>query len=202
MASSTERDNPPLPGSAPPPTNALIAVVEHDCGTTDDRVRIAIVSIIPGTGDVVWDEFEDSPVRSELETRLTHLQPSELLLPAVGLSKATEKVLKHITGDSRSATAVRVEHITKVPSYNEAFDSLTAFYKQNRRNGKTPIDMTEDGEHQSDDSAMGDGEEPVDSSGLASGLPDEEAVLALVDFPRQVVIAFAMSVTYMTRESS
>ena len=43
----------------------------------------------------------DSQVRSELETRLTHLQPAELLLPEAGLSKATEKVLRHFTGDPR-----------------------------------------------------------------------------------------------------
>lgn len=44
----------------------------------------------------------DSQVRTELETRLTHLQPAELLLPASGLSKATEKVLSHFAGTTKS----------------------------------------------------------------------------------------------------
>jgi DNA mismatch repair protein MSH3 len=44
----------------------------------------------------------DSAVRSELETRLTHFQPRELLLPAEGLSAATEKLLKHFAGQSRA----------------------------------------------------------------------------------------------------
>lgn len=75
----------------------------------DERVRIGLVSVVPGTGEVVWDEFDgdlrlsrlmiDGQVRTELETRLTHLAPAELLLPATGLSKATEKVLGHFTGD-------------------------------------------------------------------------------------------------------
>ncbi len=43
----------------------------------------------------------DSQVRTELETRLTHLQPAELLLPATGLSKATEKVLNHFAGHTK-----------------------------------------------------------------------------------------------------
>jgi DNA mismatch repair protein MSH3 len=42
----------------------------------------------------------DSQVRTELETRLTHLQPAELLLP-MGLSKATEKVLNHFAGNTK-----------------------------------------------------------------------------------------------------
>jgi DNA mismatch repair ATPase MutS len=43
----------------------------------------------------------DSQVRTELETRLMHLQPAELLLPASGLSKATEKVLNHFAGHTK-----------------------------------------------------------------------------------------------------
>ncbi len=79
----------------------------------DDRVRIGLVSVTPGTGEVVWDEFygqlfiykcksvmltqdADSQVRSELETRLTHLSPAESPAPSSGLSKATEKVLAHV----------------------------------------------------------------------------------------------------------
>lgn len=48
----------------------------------------------------------DSQVRTELETRLTHLQPAELLLPAKGLSKATEKVINHFTGATRSVQSI------------------------------------------------------------------------------------------------
>jgi DNA mismatch repair protein MSH3 len=44
-----------LPGAAPPPTNALVALVEVDTG---DRARIALVSVVPNTGDIVYDEFD------------------------------------------------------------------------------------------------------------------------------------------------
>lgn len=49
-----------VPGTAAPPTNALLAVVEMPMGVqvVDERARIAIVSVTPGTGDVVWDEFD------------------------------------------------------------------------------------------------------------------------------------------------
>jgi DNA mismatch repair protein MSH3 len=61
MASSSNlADEPIVPGSAPPPTKALIAIVEQGIGgqASDERVRIAMISVVPGTGDVVWDEFD------------------------------------------------------------------------------------------------------------------------------------------------
>lgn len=161
----------------------------------------------------------DSPVRSELETRLTHLQPAELILPNGRLSRTTEKVLRHITDTSRSAAAVRVERVD-VPEYSEAFDSLTEFYRQKstgkgKGKEKEPIDLTaeEGGDvpmHEDGEGEEGDDDDPI---GLARGLPrelvapipkltaGEEAVLALVDFPKQVVVALAMCVRYMKGES-
>ena len=32
----------------------------------DERVSISLVAVTPSTGDVVWDEFEDGFMRSEL----------------------------------------------------------------------------------------------------------------------------------------
>lgn len=56
-----------LPGASPPPTNALVAIVEQDTG---DRARIALVSVIPNTGDVVYDEFDGEPFPSLADIRL------------------------------------------------------------------------------------------------------------------------------------
>lgn len=53
-------DDPILPGTAPPPTNALVAIIEDSRGGAglDEKVNIGIVSIVPSTGEVVWDEFQ------------------------------------------------------------------------------------------------------------------------------------------------
>lgn len=53
-----------MPGSAVPPTNALVAIVERGAGgqAVDERVSIGIVSVVPETGDVVWDEFDGGPL--------------------------------------------------------------------------------------------------------------------------------------------
>lgn len=168
-----------LPGSAPAPTNALVALIEKEEG---ERCRIALVSVVPNTGDVVWDEFygrcfqsggadfSDSAVRSELETRLTHIQPAEFLLP-LKLSHATEKVLKHMTGTSRSATAVRVERINDVLDYNSAFDFLTRFYKSDS-DEPIEIDLTAD----EDPPTPGEASEAAataDNLDVTTGLPGE-----------------------------
>jgi DNA mismatch repair protein MSH3 len=57
-----------LPGTAAPPTNAILSIIEKPLGgqVNDERARIAIVSVIPETGEVIWDEFDG---KSLLDTR-------------------------------------------------------------------------------------------------------------------------------------
>lgn len=38
-------------------------------------------AVQPSTGDIVYDEFEDGPSFTEVETRFEHIGPEELLLP-------------------------------------------------------------------------------------------------------------------------
>ncbi|WVR03855.1 hypothetical protein IAU60_000852 [Kwoniella sp. DSM 27419] len=214
-SSSTLLDDPVIPGTAPPPTNALVALVEQGMGgmAHDERVRIAVVSVIPSTGEVVWDEFDDSHVRSELETRLTHLQPAELLLPKSYLSKASEKVLKHFAGSINASAAVRIERIEKVPPFDEALKYMTDFYKRGEnkagkaRTGKTDavdqLDLTLDSDEETTldgiptATEIGASHVERDEMALATGLDTAEAILALVDFPKQVVVSLAVVLRYM-----
>ncbi|WVF67166.1 hypothetical protein IAT40_001912 [Kwoniella sp. CBS 6097] len=216
-SSSTLLDDPVLPGSAPPPTNALVAIVEQGMRgmAYDERARIALVSVILSTGEVVWDEFDDSQVRTELETRLTHLAPAELLLPKNALSKATQKVLNHFAGSSKNGTSssVRIERLDNIQTYDEAFENLTSFYKDRgrklvkkagKKNGIEQVDLTldSDGEMEVDNQdgqveMPEDGTAEKDEMGLAGGLDSAEAILALVDFPKQVVVALSVAVEYM-----
>ena len=46
---------------------------------------------------MVRAEFDDSLMRSELETRMLHLQPSELILQE-HLSKETESIVRYLIG--------------------------------------------------------------------------------------------------------
>ena len=63
-------------------------------GDNRNRVSFGLISVTPSTGDVIYDEFEDSPLRLELETRLAHLRPDEALI-AKELSKETEGVFRY-----------------------------------------------------------------------------------------------------------
>lgn len=122
-------------------------------------------------------------MRSELETRLTHLQPAELILPQTKLSRTTEKVLKHVIDNKRTAEAMRVERVD-VPEHGEAFDFLTEFYKQKSKGKgkeKEPIDLTEEEDRDGNVSmrdergrSAGDDEDPI---GLARGIPREPSLL-------------------------
>ncbi|KAF9218263.1 hypothetical protein BS17DRAFT_798646 [Gyrodon lividus] len=107
------------------------------CDRFEERVSIGMIAITPSTGDVVWDEFDglvdvyldflfivftrkviDTVMRSELETRLVHTRPAELVLPERGLSKLTEKVLNHFIGGQK----IRIERYGGEMEYTEAFD--------------------------------------------------------------------------------
>ncbi|KAJ2736456.1 Mismatch repair protein msh3 [Coemansia sp. BCRC 34962] len=75
----------------------LMCVVESP-GTSKDRcVNLGTMAVQITTGSIVYDNFEDSFLRSSLETRLTHLQPGELLVPP-DLSSETLKTLSSFAG--------------------------------------------------------------------------------------------------------
>lgn len=81
---------------------------------SDEKVRIGIVAVQPTTGDVIYDDFEDGFMRSELETRLLHIAPCEFLI--VGdVSKATDKLIQHLSDSKINVFGdrARVERVEK-----------------------------------------------------------------------------------------
>ncbi|KAJ8303888.1 hypothetical protein KUTeg_017471 [Tegillarca granosa] len=52
-------------------------------------------AIQPATGDVIYDCFEDNEMRSELETRISHIQPVEMIIPH-SLTEKTERLIQDI----------------------------------------------------------------------------------------------------------
>ncbi|KAL5336063.1 muts domain V-domain-containing protein [Aspergillus crustosus] len=108
----------------------------------DERVHVGIVAVQPTTGDIVYDEFDDGFMRSEIETRLLHIAPCELLI--VGeLSKATEKLVQHISGSKTNVFGdeVRVERAPKVKTAAaESHSHVSNFYAGKMK----PADTTDD----------------------------------------------------------
>uniref|UniRef100_A0A7N5JP88 DNA mismatch repair protein MSH3 n=1 Tax=Ailuropoda melanoleuca TaxID=9646 RepID=A0A7N5JP88_AILME len=80
-------------------TSFLLCICENKENIKDKKkgnIFIGIVGVQPATGEVVFDSFQDSASRSELETRILCLQPVELLLPS-HLSEQTEALIHRAT---------------------------------------------------------------------------------------------------------
>ncbi|RPB11265.1 hypothetical protein P167DRAFT_524800 [Morchella conica CCBAS932] len=121
-------------GSAPN-TGYLLCITEKPGGGTgtDEKSHVGIVAVQPATGDVIYDEFDDGFTRSEIETRLLHIAPCELLV--VGeLTRATEKIVTHLAGSTTSVfgDAVRIERVPrsekKGAAIADANAHVAAFY--------------------------------------------------------------------------
>ncbi|KAK3396595.1 DNA mismatch repair protein msh-3 [Sordaria brevicollis] len=96
----------------------------------DEKVNVGIIAVQPATGDIIYDEFEDGFMRREIETRLLHISPCEFLI--VGdLSKATDKLIQHLSGSSTNVFGdkSRVERVPKSKTMAaEAYSHVTDFY--------------------------------------------------------------------------
>ncbi|CAM9141631.1 unnamed protein product, partial [Laminaria digitata] len=109
-----------------------------------ERVRVGLVAVDVRTGKVVHDTFvEASGQRQELDTRLRHLRPLELLAPGPRLSKATEATLSRYCksavdarGDKR---VVRTERLSPEEFCFEAAQaSLSEYYGKLKSEGGKP----------------------------------------------------------------
>ncbi|KAL4968061.1 muts domain V-domain-containing protein [Aspergillus stella-maris] len=108
----------------------------------DEKVHVGIVAVQPTTGDIVYDEFDDGFMRSEIETRLLHIAPCELLI--VGeLSKATEKLVQHLSGSKTNVFGdeVRVERAPKAKTAAaESHSHVSSFYAGNMKSADSQND--------------------------------------------------------------
>lgn len=98
----------------------------------DEKVHVGIVAVQPATGDVVYDEFEDGFMRSEIETRLLHIAPCEFLICG-DLSRATDKLIMHLSGSKANVFGdkARIERVNKHKTMAaEAHNHVSTFYAE------------------------------------------------------------------------
>ncbi|CZT49817.1 probable DNA mismatch repair protein msh3 [Rhynchosporium secalis] len=125
------------PSEGAPSTGYLLCVTESKAKGwgTDEKVEVGILAVQPSTGDIVYDTFEDGFMRNELETRLLHLAPCEFFI--VGdLTKATDKLVKHLSGSSTNAFGdrIRVERVARGKTMAaESHSHVTQFYADKLR---------------------------------------------------------------------
>ncbi|KAF4335149.1 DNA mismatch repair MSH3 [Fusarium beomiforme] len=119
-------------GSGAPSGGYLLCITESKAKGwgTDEKVDVGIIAVQPATGDIIYDNFEDGFMRSEIETRLLHISPCEFLI--VGdLTKSTDKLVQHLSGSSTNVFGdrSRVERIPKSKTTAaEACSHVTQFY--------------------------------------------------------------------------
>ncbi|KAF3315478.1 Mismatch repair protein msh3 [Orbilia oligospora] len=97
-------------------TGYLLCITEKLGGGAgaDEKVKVGILAVQPSTGDIIYDEFDDGFMRTEIETRLLHIAPCELLILGE-LSKATDKLVTHLAGSTNNVfgDGVRVEKVER-----------------------------------------------------------------------------------------
>lgn len=125
-------DEPASGNEGAPSSGYILCLTETNANgwSTDEKVHIGLVAVQPATGDIVYDDFEDGFLRSEIETRLLHIAPVEFLI--VGeLSRATEKIVAHLSGSKTNVFGdqARVERVPKSKTMAaEAFSHISSFY--------------------------------------------------------------------------
>ena len=115
-----------------PSTGYLLCLTESNARGygNDEKVHVGIIAVQPATGSIIYDDFEDGFMRSEIETRLLHIAPCEYLI--VGeLSSATEKLIKHLSGSKSNVFGdqARVERVEKGKTMAaQAYSHVSNFY--------------------------------------------------------------------------
>ncbi|GAA5830215.1 hypothetical protein JCM3766R1_002826 [Sporobolomyces carnicolor] len=199
--------------SSGPTTAALMCLVEDPIGGAGgyEKVRIGIVAVMPSTGEIVWDEFEDGLMRSELETRMLHLQPNELLLQK-DLSPATESIVKHLAGrfnSGASGSTCRIERIPKRPTPSKATSAITEFYAESKKRQRSEMkkvpseivleDSDEDGGRPESVTARGEEDMPSASQktelAVAGGSSSMSSVFEL---PKLVLVSLASLIAHLS----
>ena len=131
-----------------PATGYLVCMTESNPKGwgTDEKVHLGLIAVQPATGDVIYDDFDDGFMRSEVETRLLHIAPCEILV--VGdLSKATEKLVNHLAGSKANVFGdkVRVERVEKPKTMSaQAYSHVSGFYA-----GKMKVTSSQEDERSS-----------------------------------------------------
>ncbi|KAF3912129.1 hypothetical protein ABW21_db0205126 [Orbilia brochopaga] len=126
-------------------TGYLLCITEKLGGGVgaDEKVKVGILAVQPSTGDIIYDEFDDGFMRTEIETRLLHIAPCELLILGE-LSKATEKLVTHLAGSTNNVfgDSIRVERVER-PKNMTATASIhvSGFYADKKQGPQDLFDI-------------------------------------------------------------
>ena len=128
-------------------TGYLLCITETNANGwgTDEKVQVGLVAVQPATGDIIYDDFEDGFMRSEVETRLLHIAPTEFLI--VGdLSKTTDKLIHHLSASKTNVFGdrARVERVEKPKTMAaQAYSHISNFYADKMKSSQDDDSATQ-----------------------------------------------------------
>lgn len=94
-------------------TNLIEISTQNKNLYSSEFVKISIVAVKTSTGDIIYDSFEDGPSRFELETRLRHLNPVEIVQQET-ISSQTKKIIQNTLLEKSKEDCTRIENIKMV----------------------------------------------------------------------------------------
>lgn len=72
-----------------------MGLAEQKTSMSRNSPRTALVAVDTGTGEIIFDVFDDDVMRSALETRLMSIEPVEVVADMQSLSKRSERTIAH-----------------------------------------------------------------------------------------------------------
>ncbi|XP_063151550.1 DNA mismatch repair protein Msh3 [Candoia aspera] len=110
--------------------NYLLCISENkeNLNHKNHNIVLGVVAVQPTTGEVLFDSFQDSVARLEMENLILRLQPVEIILPR-DVSDQTEKLITSMTSVCLQDDRIRIERMKNEHfEYRSAFKMITDFY--------------------------------------------------------------------------
>ncbi|XP_060546620.1 DNA mismatch repair protein Msh3 [Pantherophis guttatus] len=117
--------------------NYLLCISENkeNLNHKNHNIVLGVVAVQPTTGEVLFDSFQDSIARLDLENLILRLQPVEIILPR-DVSDQTEKLIIRMTSVCLQDDRIRIERMKNEHfEYGSAFKMITDFYGNQILNG-------------------------------------------------------------------
>ncbi|XP_005090364.1 DNA mismatch repair protein Msh3 [Aplysia californica] len=112
-----------------PESHYLMCIYEQPQETAIKTVHVGLMCVDPATGDMVFDCFQDSTTYTELETRISHLKPVEILL-STKVSDRMNQILTDIsTFSATKDDRIRIEKLDNDEFlHSQAVAAVSTFY--------------------------------------------------------------------------
>ncbi|KAI9623840.1 hypothetical protein H4Q26_017115 [Puccinia striiformis f. sp. tritici PST-130] len=128
--------------------NWIVSFLTHDLKLKKkEGHELSMVAVCPQNGEIIWDNWRDDSIRSMLETRLTYLKPTEIIIPLNGLDHHSEKLINWIIKESSSSVKPRLESTEQNYTPHTAYELVSRFCQPNTKKSTKKFNRTHSQNH-------------------------------------------------------